>query len=96
MPHSDSQTFLGTSPQTVMRECEPLKSEGAPSAMSEARDNNANFAWFQHMLHNLATNRSMALLLANGSVSSNSSGERVIRLLNGNLSRHNAHASITA
>ena len=36
---------------------------------------NANFAWVQHMLHHLAPNGSMALLLANGSMSSNSSGE---------------------
>ena len=50
---------------------------------------NANFAWVQHMLQNLprhsaattglAPNGSMALLLANGSMSSNSSGEGDIR-----------------
>ena len=40
---------------------------------------NANFAWLQHMLHHLAPNGSMALLLANGSMSSNSSGEGDIR-----------------
>ncbi len=40
---------------------------------------NANFAWVQHMLHHLAPNGSMALLLANGSMSSNSSGEGDIR-----------------
>jgi len=40
---------------------------------------NANFAWIQHMLHHLAPNGSMALLLANGSMSSNSSGEGDIR-----------------
>ncbi len=40
---------------------------------------NANFAWVQHMLHHLAPNGSMALLLANGSMSSNSSGEGEIR-----------------
>jgi type I restriction-modification system DNA methylase subunit len=37
------------------------------------------FAWVQHMLHHLAPNGSMALLLANGSMSSNSSGESDIR-----------------
>ncbi len=40
---------------------------------------NANFAWVQHMLHHLSPNGSMALLLANGSMSSNSSGEGDIR-----------------
>lgn len=40
---------------------------------------NANFAWVQHMLHHLAPNGSMALLLANGSMSSNSDGEGDIR-----------------
>ncbi len=40
---------------------------------------NANFAWVQHMLHHLAPNGSMALLLTNGSKSSNSSGEGDIR-----------------
>jgi len=40
---------------------------------------NANFAWLQHMLYHLAPNGSMGLLLANGSMSSNSSGEGDIR-----------------
>ena len=40
---------------------------------------NANFAWVQHMLHHLAPNGSMALLLSNGSMSSNSGGEGDIR-----------------
>ncbi|MDR5904804.1 class I SAM-dependent DNA methyltransferase [Franzmannia qiaohouensis] len=40
---------------------------------------NANFAWMQHMLHHLAPVGSMALLLANGSMSSNTSGEGDIR-----------------
>lgn len=46
----------GTPPQTAMRECAPLKSEGTPQVVSEARDKNANFAWIQHMLHHLAPN----------------------------------------
>ena len=41
--------------------------------------NNANFAWLQHMLHHLAPNGSMGLLLANGSMSSMTSGEGDIR-----------------
>ncbi|MEO8588546.1 MAG: type I restriction-modification system subunit M [Flavobacteriales bacterium] len=40
---------------------------------------NANFAWLQHMLHHLAPKGSMALLLSNGSMSSNSGGEGEIR-----------------
>ena len=40
---------------------------------------NANFAWVQHMLHHLAPTGSMALLLANGSMSSNTKGEGDIR-----------------
>ncbi len=40
---------------------------------------NANFAWVQHMLHHLAPHGSMALLLANGSMSSNTKGEGEIR-----------------
>lgn len=40
---------------------------------------NANFAWLQHMLWHLAPSGSMALLLANGSMSSNSGGEGEIR-----------------
>lgn len=40
---------------------------------------NANFAWLQHMLYHLAPHGSMALLLANGSMSSNSGCEGDIR-----------------
>jgi type I restriction enzyme M protein len=40
---------------------------------------NANFAWLQHMLHHLAPTGSMALLLANGSMSSNTNNEGTIR-----------------
>jgi len=40
---------------------------------------NANFAWLQHMLYHLAPHGSLALLLANGSMSSNSGGEGEIR-----------------
>ena len=40
---------------------------------------NANFAWMQHMIYHLASNGSMALLLANGSMSSNTGGEGDIR-----------------
>ena len=40
---------------------------------------NANFAWLQHMLYHLAPNGTMALLLANGSMSGTSGGEGDIR-----------------
>lgn len=40
---------------------------------------NANFGWMQHMLYHLAPTGSMALLLANGSMSSNTNNEGTIR-----------------
>ena len=40
---------------------------------------NANYGWIQHMLHHLADSGSMALLLANGSMSSNTNNEGEIR-----------------
>jgi type I restriction enzyme M protein len=40
---------------------------------------NANFAWLQHMHHHLAPNGYAAVILANGSMSSNSGGEGEIR-----------------
>jgi type I restriction enzyme M protein len=42
-------------------------------------DNNANFAWMQHMIHHLAPTGTMALLLANGSMSSSTKNEGEIR-----------------
>ena len=40
---------------------------------------NANFAWMQHMIHHLAPNGRLGLVLANGSLSSQSGGEGEIR-----------------
>ena len=40
---------------------------------------NANFAWVQHFLHHLAPRGIVGFVLANGSMSSNQSGEGVIR-----------------
>lgn len=40
---------------------------------------NANFAWVQHMLHHLAPSGTAGFVLANGSMSSNQSGEGEIR-----------------
>jgi type I restriction enzyme M protein len=46
---------------------------GAPPA------SNANFAWVQHIVHHLAPNGTAGFVLANGSMSSNQSGEGEIR-----------------
>lgn len=40
---------------------------------------NANYAWMQHMIYHLAPNGSMAMVLSNGSLSSNTSNEGEIR-----------------
>lgn len=40
---------------------------------------NANFAWVQHFIHHLSPNGSAGFVLANGSMSSNTSGEGEIR-----------------
>ncbi|RIK08343.1 MAG: N-6 DNA methylase [Acidobacteria bacterium] len=40
---------------------------------------NANFAWMQHMIHHLSPTGMLGLVLANGSMSSNTSGEGEIR-----------------
>jgi type I restriction enzyme M protein len=40
---------------------------------------NANYAWLQHMLYHLSPNGIMSTVLANGSLSSNTSGEGEIR-----------------
>jgi type I restriction enzyme M protein len=45
---------------------------------------NANYAWLQHMVHHLAPNGVMGSVLANGSLSSNTSNEGVIRTAMGN------------
>jgi type I restriction enzyme M protein len=41
--------------------------------------NNANFAWVQHFIHHLSPNGMAGFVLANGSMSSNTSGEGEIR-----------------
>ena len=40
---------------------------------------NANYAWIQHFIHHLAPNGTAGFVLANGSMSSNTSGEGEIR-----------------
>ncbi|MGX3021884.1 class I SAM-dependent DNA methyltransferase [Ursidibacter sp. B-7004-1] len=42
-------------------------------------EGNANFAWLQHMIYHLSPTGKMALLLANGSMSSNTNNEGEIR-----------------
>jgi type I restriction enzyme M protein len=58
---------------TGIKDNDPRWQYGIPPA------GNANFAWLQHMLYHLAPNGSMALLLANGSMSSNTNNEGEIR-----------------
>jgi len=58
---------------TGVKEDDPRWKYGIPPT------NNANFAWVQHMIHHLAPHGSMALLLANGSMSSNTNNEGEIR-----------------
>ncbi|MCQ2530937.1 MAG: type I restriction-modification system subunit M [Lachnospiraceae bacterium] len=41
--------------------------------------NNANYAWIQHMIHHLAPNGKIGLVLANGALSTQSGGEGDIR-----------------
>lgn len=50
-------------------------------------EGNSNFAWVQHMIHHLAPNGIFGLVLANGSMSSMTSGEGNIRknIVNANL-----------
>jgi type I restriction enzyme M protein len=85
-------------PKTARREGANTKPEGTPQVVSEARDNNANFAWEQHFIHYLAPQTALrdsafnqreaspqvvskakdnmaGFVLANGSMSSNQSGE---------------------
>ncbi len=59
--------------KTGVRDEDPRWRYGIPPA------GNANFAWLQHMIYHLAPNGSLALLLANGSMSSNTNNEGEIR-----------------
>ena len=63
-----------------------LKKWGADKLVDDVRwkygtppDSNANNAWIQHMIHHLAPNGKIGLVLANGSLSSTQSGEGDIR-----------------
>ena len=58
--------------QEILRN-DPRWQYGLPPA------NSANFGWMQHMIYHLAPHGVMGLVLANGSLSSNTSGEGEIR-----------------
>lgn len=72
--------YVMANPPFNMKEWWDAKLEGDVRwQYGEPPKNNANFAWLQHMLHHLTPTGSMALLLSNGSMSSDSSGEGDIR-----------------
>jgi type I restriction enzyme M protein len=72
--------FVMANPPFNMKEWDTGVSDDDPRwQYGRPPSGNANFAWLQHMLHHLAPNGSMGLLLANGSMSSNTNNEGVIR-----------------
>ncbi len=72
--------FVMANPPFNMKEWDTGVSDDDPRwQYGKPPSGNANFAWLQHMLYHLAPNGSMGLLLANGSMSSNTSGEGDIR-----------------
>ena len=72
--------FVMANPPFNIKEWWDAKLEGDPRwQYGTPPQGNANFAWLQHMLHHLAPKGSLALLLSNGSMSSNSGGEGEIR-----------------
>ncbi|MEW5838854.1 MAG: class I SAM-dependent DNA methyltransferase [Pseudomonadota bacterium] len=72
--------FVMANPPFNMKEWWSAKLENDPRWIAGTPpQGNANFAWLQHMLYHLAPAGSMALLLANGSMSSNTNNEGEIR-----------------
>ena len=72
--------YVMANPPFNMKEWWDGKLEGDPRwEHGDPPKGNANFGWIQHMLYHLAPKGSMALLLANGSMSSNTKGEGDIR-----------------
>jgi type I restriction enzyme M protein len=72
--------FIMANPPFNMKEWnEGVKDDDVRWKYGVPPPNNANFAWMQHMIHHLAPNGSMALLFANGSMSSNTNNEGEIR-----------------
>ncbi len=75
MPNSDSKTFLRELDKKHWPAADKLRSNLDAAGYKHA----VLGLIFLDMLHHLPPNGSMALLLANGSMSSNSSGEGDIR-----------------
>ncbi|MEZ0153380.1 MAG: type I restriction-modification system subunit M [Candidatus Reddybacter sp.] len=72
--------FVMANPPFNMKEWDTGVSDDDPRwQYGKPPSGNANFAWLQHMLYHLAPNGSLGLLLANGSMSSNTKGEGDIR-----------------
>ncbi len=72
--------FVMANPPFNMKEWDTGVDENDPRwQYGKPPSGNANFAWLQHMLYHTSPNGSLAILLANGSMSSNSSGEGGIR-----------------
>jgi type I restriction enzyme M protein len=72
--------YVMANPPFNMKEWWNAKLENDPRWIAGTPpQSNANFAWLQHMLYHLSPTGSMALLLANGSMSSNSNNEGEIR-----------------
>ena len=73
MSHSSSQTFLHELDKKIWTAADKLRSNLDAAVYKHAVLDlifmNFNFAWVQRMLHHLAPNGSMALLLANRSMS---------------------------
>ncbi len=79
--HPDMRAdFVMANPPFNMKEWDTGIDDNDPRWMyGKPPTGNANFAWLQHMLWHLTPNGSLGLLLANGSMSSNTSGEGDIR-----------------
>ena len=72
--------FVMANPPFNMKEWDTGVSDNDPRwQYGRPPSGNANFAWLQHMLYHLAPNGSLGLLLANGSMSSNTNNEGAIR-----------------
>ncbi|MDV6033169.1 MAG: type I restriction-modification system subunit M [Phycisphaera sp. RhM] len=72
--------YVMANPPFNMKEWWDGKLEGDPRwEHGDPPKGNANFGWLQHMLYHLSPKGSLALLLANGSMSSNTGGEGEIR-----------------
>jgi type I restriction enzyme M protein len=72
--------FVMANPPFNMKEWDTGVDENDPRwQYGKPPSGNANFAWLQHMLYHTAPNGSLGLLLANGSMSSNTNNEGTIR-----------------